>query len=172
MIGQIGRRKGGRWTRWSCAAVCAVQAATGISGCATPPSVDPLLDVVDGALKQEAALVTADAARDGEALAQARAGREAGFEADLRQRQTLEAEWVLSASRLYAAALVELGRHEARLADQRRVRLENLAVAREAQGRARELLAQQDALLGALGLDLWRLKGRLESAIAEGSDGD
>lgn len=164
MIGRSGRR---RWAGWlPVAAVC------GLVGCATPPGVERLLAAVDGVLLQETELVRQEAARDEEMLAQARAGLEAGFEADVRGRGALEAEWVLSASKVYAASLVELGRHEARLAEQRRVRLENLTVARQAQGRARELLAQQDVLLGTVGLDLWRLKGRLANAAGEGNDAD
>ena len=132
------------------------------AGCTTPPAAPRLLAVVDGVLEQEGVLVREEESRDAEMLAQARAGLEAGFEADLRSQTQLQAEWVLSASRVYAAALVELGKHEAKLAEERRVRLENLEVAREAQERARQLLEQQDALLGAAGLDLWKLKVRLE----------
>lgn len=160
---------GGRKRRHDCsAAVLVVMVASLLTGCTTPPGAARLLAVVDGVLEHEEELVKEDASRDGEMLAQARAAMEAGFEADLRSQQQLDRDWVLSASRVYAAALVELGRHEAKLAEGRRVRLENLAVAREAQGRARQLLEQQDALLGAMGLDLWKLKGRLEEVKGDG----
>ncbi|MCE9590156.1 MAG: hypothetical protein K8S99_06495 [Planctomycetes bacterium] len=144
-----------RVQRW--AVTAAVMA--GMSACTSPPSVSPLLRVVDDAVRREAELVRDDMERDGLRVAQARRSLEEAFMADLRDRPVLDQPWVLDAVRGYTAACEELVRHEMNLRGGRERRAENLLAAAEAQRRAIELIERQDALItGATGLDLWRLR--------------
>jgi hypothetical protein len=129
-----------------------------LSGCTSPPAVIPLLEIVDRQLQAEAQLLGQDAERDAEAVRQMRLNLASGFEADLRQRESLSAEWVRSATDVYVAARDAVTRHELDLERQRRQRADNLRAASEAQRRAMLLLLQQDRLIvDTLGLDAWRL---------------
>lgn len=129
------------------------------AGCVSPPSVAPLLRIVDEAMREEAARLRDESARDKQGVDQARRMLEAGFEADLRDRGGLDAPWVRDAVAVYAAAREELALHEVRLAMERQQRAANLLAAASAQRRAIELIEGQDTLiLRATGLDLWRLR--------------
>lgn len=129
------------------------------AGCVSPPSAAPLLRIVDEAMREEAARLHEESARDKQGVDQARRMLEAGFDADLRERATLDAPWVRDAVAVYAAAREELALHEVRLAMERQQRAANLLTAASAQRRAIELIEGQDALiLRATGLDLWRLR--------------
>jgi len=129
------------------------------AGCTSPPSVTPLLRIVDGVMREEAQRLSEESARDKQSVDQARRMLEAGFEADLRERGVLEAPWVRDAVAVYAAAREELALHEMRVAMERQQRATNLLAAASAQRRAIELIEGQDALLlRATGLDIWRLR--------------
>lgn len=135
--------------------------AAALTGCATPPSVSPLMRVVDRVLGEEILHLEADAARDAEHLRQTREALADAFDADLAGQQSLTAEWVRSAVRAYASAGESLARHEADRARQRSSRADNLRAAIEAQRRALAILEQRDRLIeqtlgGKLTADLWR----------------
>ncbi|MEX0775198.1 MAG: hypothetical protein WD042_05730 [Phycisphaeraceae bacterium] len=118
-----------------------------VPGCTTPPSIAPLLRVVDQALADEAAHLDADAARDAAAMQQSRAMLADAYEADLKQTADLSPQWVLDATDAYVAAREIVLRHEFDLQAQRRQRADNLAAARQAQQRAMQLLERQDELV-------------------------
>jgi len=122
--------------------------ATGVTGgCTTPPSVAPLLRVVNQALQQEASYLQAEETREMQRLAQARAAIEAGFVADLNQQAQPDKPWILDAARAYTAACEELVRQDATLHKELAQRADNLQAATTAQQRALNILEQQDALL-------------------------
>lgn len=128
-------------------------------GCATPPSVVPLLQLVDMELQAEALRLEEESDRDAAMIGQARERLSAGFEADLEQVEFPSVEWIRSASEAYAVAREALARHEMELQDARRRRADNLRAASEAQRRAILLLTQHDQLIiQTLGIDLWELE--------------
>jgi len=134
-------------------------AAAASGGCGSPPSVIPVLRVVERVLADEAQhIVEADALRDRHSLDQARRSLSDAYRADLAETETLSPHWVQQATDVYVAAREALLRQEFDLARQRGVRIENLRLAAEAQSRAIAILQQQDRLLmQTVGLDLWRL---------------
>lgn len=118
-----------------------------LTGCASPPSVTPLMRVVEGALRAEALRVEGDIERLAEWHAlQARTLRD-GFEADLDARPTLDRQWVSEHVSVYTAAREALLRHQIEQATAAARRRANLETAAEAQRRAIGLIEQQDALL-------------------------
>ena len=119
-------------------------------GCASPPSVAPLLRVSQQAMLAEVEHLNVDATRDAEQMKQSRASLDAAFDADLQQREQaggLDAQWVRDAMEVYVPTREALVRHEASLTAERRTRQDNLRTAAEAQQRALELLEQQDKLI-------------------------
>lgn len=130
-----------------------------IPGCGSPPSVVPVLQVVERTLIHEAdALVSVEAARDRLYLEQSRRQLDEGYRRDLQDTDQLSPQWVESATTVYVAAREALLRQELELARQRQTRADNLRLAAQAQGRAVGLLQRQDNLLRqTLGLDLWRI---------------
>ena len=128
-------------------------------GCGSPPSVVPVMQVVEATLQREAqSLSQVQAARDRLYLEQARRQLDEGYRRDLASTQALSPQWVESATSVYVAAREALLRQEIELARQRETRVENLQLAAQAQGRAVALLQRQDNLLRqTLGLDLWRI---------------
>ncbi len=134
-----------------------------LSACASPPSVTPLLTVVNQALADEVAALVVDGQRDGARVNELRDNLADAFARDLQETPELSPRWVTEASEGYALAREALLRHELTLAEERQRRTENLRVARQAQDRALELLQQQDKLLtDTLRLDLWHLAGQGE----------
>ena len=128
------------------------------TGCASPPSVTPLLRISERALMREAAQQAIDAERDAEHLRQTRRSLEQAYNQDLAQAQALTTEWVREATQAYVSAREVLLRHENELSRERRARVENLQAAASATRRAISLIEQQDKLLtGAMGEDLRRI---------------
>ena len=127
-------------------------------GCAAPPSVVPLLRVVDQALTREANRLAEDGARDVQFIEQTRRSLEAAFDADLLQTDQLSVQWVRDAVGVYVSAQEALLRHEMKLQTDRGQQKENLLAAAQAQRRAISLIEQQDQLITqAVGFDLWRI---------------
>jgi len=124
-------------------------------GCASPPSVAPLLRVSERALMREAGEQAIDAQRDAEHIRQAMRSLEQAYNQDLAQTQELTEQWVREATKAYVAAREALLRHEHALSQERRARVDNLQAAASATRRAIVLIEQQDKLLtGAMGEDL------------------
>lgn len=134
--------------------------AAGWAGCGSPPSVVPVLRVVERAMLDEAQRIeTYDAQRDQLMLDDARLRLRDGYLADLNTTDTLDPSWVDSATEIYVAAREALVWQEIDLAQQRQTRQDNLRDAARAQARAIAILQQQDRLLQqTVGLDLWRLE--------------
>lgn len=127
-------------------------------GCVSPPSVAPLMRVVDRAMRAEAGAMAADAQRDAAMIAQGRAALADAYAADLARAEPPDPAWVLDATEVYVAAREALIRHELALAAERAARRERLLAASQAQQRALSLLEQQDRLItDTVGADLWRL---------------
>ena len=149
----VSRRRRG----WRCVLAAATMAGA-LAGCGSPPSVTPLMRVVDESLQAELDHLTLDAADAEKLLAERQGALKRAMELDVREQPALAPDWVLDQAGLYVTAReAVLSSH---LAEQqsRLIRLDNLRAAREAQARAIELLEKQDALLDrTLGLDLWRL---------------
>ena len=118
-----------------------------LTGCTSPPSVVPLLNVAAEVIEAEAARLDADAQRDRQRVESQRQALADGFAADLRARDTLDTAWVASAAEVYALSREMLVRHEHALDEERRRRQENLDLALDAHRRAIELLQQQDQLV-------------------------
>jgi len=118
-----------------------------LGGCASPPSVAPLLEQAERVLRDERRLLATDAARSEAWFDQQRAALAAAFEADLADRDALTAEWVRTGVTAYVAAREALVEREMQLARQRQVRMQNLDLASLAQRRAIALIQQQDDLL-------------------------
>lgn len=138
----------------------AMVAAVGLSlvGCTAPPSVVPLLSASQGIVLAEAQRIEADGALDEQYIEQAKRALADAFEADLAQRDALDAQWVREATVVYVAAREQLVEQAMRLREQRRLRADNLRAAAEAQQRAVTLLQRQDALITQTsGLDIWRI---------------
>lgn len=128
------------------------------AGCTSPPSVAPLLRLAHEAIREEARLVEADAERDRLATEATMRSLDAGYDADLRERESLSAEWVAEATRAYVLAREAVLRHEAEQAQTRARRADNLAAAAEATERAAALLERRDALIAeAVRVDARRL---------------
>lgn len=128
------------------------------SGCGSPPSVVPVLRIVESALEQEASRVqSVDAARDQQFFASTRRDLEAAYRADLNETSSLTPDWIESATLVYVTAREQLLRQELQRAAQRDTRAENLRTASAAQSRAISILEQQDRLLQRFGVDLWRM---------------
>lgn len=117
------------------------------AGCGSPPSVVPVLEVVQRALLDEAQRVAeADAAHDRLYLQQARRQIWDGFRADLNTTDTLTPGWIEDATVGFVQAREALLRQEFDLARQREFRQDNLRDAAAAQARAIAILQQQDRL--------------------------
>lgn len=158
--GRRGRERGG------VAAACVIGGllATALGGCASPPSVTPLLRLAEEAVRKEALRVEADAGRDADRLEGTRRSLRDAYDADLAERGELDAAWVREATDVYVAAREALVRHELALRDERRVRAENLRLAADATERAAELLERQDDLIttATRGAQVWRVLRREE----------
>ena len=130
-----------------------------VGGCGSPPSVVPVMQVVEATLRSEAeSLAAVQASRDRLYLEQARRQLDEGYRRDLSSTDALSPQWVESATAVYVAAREALLRQEIELARQRQTRVDNLELAAQAQGRALAILQRQDNLLRqTLGLDLWRI---------------
>lgn len=122
-------------------------AVGGLTGCASPPAVSPLMRVVTQALQQEQAMLQTDQQRTTAGMDQQRAMLKAAFDADMNERQTLDKAWVNDHAAVYVAAREALLRHELELERQNEQRRENLTDAMAAQQRAVQLIEQQDALM-------------------------
>jgi len=116
------------------------------AGCASPPSVVPLLTVVDKALAAEGNALETDAERREAWFEQSRRALADAFEADLAAQSELERQWVRDHAGVYAAAREALARREIVQQQALQTRRENLAVARDAQRRAIQLIQRQDRL--------------------------
>lgn len=152
-------RRGRRRSGWMMACALAVAVAVVLmGGCASPPSVTPLLRVSEAALLAEAARLNEDATRDAQWIEQARDALEQAYDADLAQTAELSPAWVREATQVYVAAREALVRHELALRQERAQRAQNLRAAAEATRRATAILQQQDALVtGLAGGDAWEL---------------
>lgn len=117
-----------------------------LGGCASPPSLTPLLQAVDRALDDEHQQVTQDAERQSAWLQQQQQALRAAFEADLNEQQSLQRDWVAEHVRVYVTARETLTEHHHRLRQTYRMRLENLQAASLAQQRAIALIQRQDQL--------------------------
>lgn len=127
-------------------------------GCASPPSVTPLLRVTERALMRESARLNDDADRDAQYARQTLRSLNDAFDRDLEQENELTADWVRDATSVYVAAREALLRHELALARERQIRSDNLQTAASATRRAIGLIEQQDKLLnGVVGEDIRRL---------------
>jgi hypothetical protein len=116
-----------------------------LSGCATP-SVLPLLRLSHEALEAEARHLADERQRDAALLLERQRALSAAFDADLRQRADLDAQWVRQAATGYVAAREALLLHDAAIARERAQRAANLQAAAEAQARAIALLELQEGL--------------------------
>lgn len=134
--------------------------AAGWAGCGSPPSVVPVMRIVEQAILDEAGQIeTFDADRDQRMIDSLRSRLREGYLADLRTTDTLDPAWVEDATEIYLTARETLVRQELDLAQQRRARQDNLRDAAHAQARAIAILQQQDRLLQqTVGLDFWRLQ--------------
>ncbi len=118
-----------------------------LAGCASPPSVTPLMRVVASTLDTEAQRVDADIEQVMRWHTAQKQALRAGFEADLASQATLEPRWVSEHVLVYVTArelLLNNRLEQVAAAEQRRT---NLELAAEAQRRAIGLIEQQDALL-------------------------
>ena len=138
-------RCNGRFGRVEWRAGC-VTLLLGLGGCASPPSVGPLIRSAGAVLEQEQKLLEGDAVRVAEAARLQRAGLDAGFESDLRTRPQLDADWVLEGAKTYVAAREVLLEHELAGRESIQVRQENLRLAGAAMRRASEVIERQDEL--------------------------
>ena len=141
------RVRGCGWVKAGLAICAALAVVVGHVGCASPPSVIPLLAVTEQALLSEAERIDQDSERDAMWLEQARQALERAYEADLAEQASIDAQWVRSATAGYVLAREALVRHELDLKQQRHDRSENLHAAAQAARRAIELLQQRDALV-------------------------
>lgn len=139
-------------------------------GCASPPSVMPLLAVTQAALEAEALRLEADALRDAQWATQTKQTLARAFEDDLAERDALTAEWVSDATDVYVAAREAVVRHELAVQAERAQRADNLRAAAQATQRAQAMLQQQDALVtGLVGTDMWTLMRSGASSLTEGA---
>lgn len=135
-----------------------------VVGCTTSPSVTPLLRLSHDAVTAEAARLREDVAQQRAGFDQTRNALADAYEADLRNRTALDADWVLEATTVYVAACEALLEHEAAQRQAREQRADNLDAAAEATERAAALLEQRDQLLNdTVAARLWRVLGGDES---------
>jgi len=116
------------------------------AGCASPPSVAPLLRAADQAVQQEHRLLADDHERRRLEFDRQRDDLAAAFEADLAAQAQLDPQWVAQGVRAYVAAREGLLDHQHTLDEQYATRRDNLATASQAIARAVSLLEQQDQL--------------------------
>lgn len=119
-----------------------------LMGCASPPSVAPLMRVVDDALNRERALLATDAQQHDRWYTQQRETLRRGFEADLRNQQAPDHKWMADHVAVYVAAreaLLQAALGQRAASEQR---IDNLRMASTAQRRALALIEQQDELFG------------------------
>ncbi len=116
------------------------------AGCASPPSVVPLLQVVDQALVGEQDAIQTEVRRQAARSEQDRLSLDDAFEADLADQAELDHQWVADHARVYAVARESLLREQFAQQQTLATRQENLALAREAQARAVRLIQRQDQL--------------------------
>lgn len=129
----------------------------GLAGCDSPPSVIPIMRVVEKTLAREVQHIQAfDAESDRQFFDSARRGLAEAYRADLENAPELTPDWIDSATRVYAAAREHLLRNELDRTAQREARIENLVDAARAQSRAIAVLERQDRLLERFGVDLWK----------------
>lgn len=130
-------------------------AALGTVGCASPPSVVPLLTMAKKQMQNEAAQVAAATKRDQAEITRSQAALKAGFDADLASQSKLTAAWVKEETAGYVAARAALVEQSDKLKQEQTQRIDNLNAAASAQQRAIELLQRQDALIGKLWPQQW-----------------
>ena len=136
----------------------------GASGCTSPPSVTPLLQVAERAILEESQRVSLDVERDKAYTRQTLSSLEDAYNRDLSEAEALTPAWVREATHVYVVAREAVLEHETVLADERDARVENLRSAASATRRAITLLQRQDQLLrGVMGDDLGRLLDQLDS---------
>jgi hypothetical protein len=121
-------------------------AGAGLTGCASPPSVIPLIQVANQAIAQERQLLDVDAKRMSQSLQEQRDSLASAFEADLRAQQTLSAAWVTEGVQVYVAAREQLLRQQLDLQRAADLRRDNMAAAQEVLARAVGLVQKQDQL--------------------------
>ena len=117
-------------------------------GCATPPSVAPLLRVTERALLDETARLEDDAQRDTIYTQQTLRTLEDAYNRDLDQAEALTPDWVRDATSVYVAARETIVIHQQALTRGRLDRADNLKAAAAATRQAIALIEQQDKLLG------------------------
>jgi len=128
-----------------------------LTGCASPPSVMPLLRITQDTLRAEAGRLNEETARDRQTIEQTRRSLEDAFVADLREQRALDPAWVNEATTVYVAVREALLAHEMTLRQERLQRADNLLAAEQATQRAIDLLEQRDQLLTDTSLArLWR----------------
>jgi len=129
-----------------------------MTGCGSPPSVVPLLEVSERAMRAEARHLAVDGEREAQWIEQTRQSLADAYEQDLAAQSELSAEWVRDATTAYVAAREELVRHQMRRDRQRARRRDNLRAASEALQRAVAMLQGQDALITrVVGGRVWEL---------------
>lgn len=145
--------------------VCVLMAAVAsVAGCATPPSVAPLLRVTERAMLEESGRLAGDTERDRAFTRQSLGSLEDAYRRDLEQVGELTPQWVLEATAVYVAARDAVVRHEQELAREREIRADNLRAAAAAARRAILLTEQQAGLLrGLAGDELTQLFGALDN---------
>lgn len=139
----------GRDKRIAAALITALAAMT--NGCASPPSVAPLLGVAESAIAEERRHLTDDDARRAAWIGHQRSALAAAFTLDLAERgEAIDPAWVGEGVSAYVAAREALLRHEITLAQQSELRRENLDRAAAVLRRAAAILQQQDRLFDAM----------------------
>ncbi|WP_432798406.1 hypothetical protein [Poriferisphaera sp. WC338] len=144
-----------------------------LTGCTSPPSVVPVLEMVGQVLADEAAQMKMRRLDEEQRHMQMKASLRDAYERDLTSQESLSSEWVLEATSVYTTAremMIENYHSQLEAIDRKQ---QNLMAAWEAQQKATELLRQQDDLLrGTVGLDLWRLEqGVIWNRSNLGNDG-
>lgn len=144
-INKPGEHRPTGWRRWLIATALVVVTVT--PGCASPPSVVPLLEQVHHVLADQQQDLQQRAEQDAVRFDQQRQMLQQAYEADLTARPQLDADWVRDGTAAYVTALEAMLRHELQLTDQLRTRGRNLELAADAQRRAIRLIQRQDELL-------------------------
>ncbi len=144
--------------RWGCVFVMIGGLVSLAGGCATPPSVAPLLRVTERALLDESGRLKQDAERYTAYTRQTLRTLEDAYSQDLDQAEVLTPKWVREATSVYITARETIISHQHALAQEQRARADNLLAAAAATRRAIALIEQQDKLLhGTLDNNLQRL---------------
>lgn len=134
------------------------------SGCTSPPSVAPLLQVAEQAILNESGRIDEDIAIEQTHADQTLTILEEAYRRDLEQVDTLTPEWVQEATAVYVAAREAVLQNQADQINVHRIRADNLRSAALATRRARRLIEQQDRLLhGVVGDDLSDLLNELDN---------